>query len=368
MKKSCPYCHAEFEDRTKKIFCCNECKIVAKSIEKHPNGSNYVECQICKCRASDLHKHITRYHKISIEEYCKNFNIKEIDLQSQALRSHNSEMQKKAYAEGRLYGWGKGDANPSKRKEVRDGRKSIFSKNCEKYDNMTEEEKEIIIQNLLKDLSKKKKEENNNPLTKEYYIKRGATETEAKMLLNERQRTFSRNICIEKFGKAEGERRFQERQDKWQNSLNSLPQEEIIRINKAKASSTKFVCAYSKISQQLFNAIFEKIKNDYTNIFYATHKSRMHENSNANFEYEVVLEDGIHRFFLDFYVKDNNKVIEFDGDYWHGEKRGNQKRDREREEKLKQLGFNNIFHVKECDYRNDPEKILNDCIDFIRGN
>ena len=28
------------------------------------------------------------------------------------------------------------------------------------------------------------------------------------------------------------------------------------------------------------------------------------------------------QFFLDFYVKDNNKVIEFDGDYWHGEKRG----------------------------------------------
>lgn len=28
-------------------------------------------------------------------------------------------------------------------------------------------------------------------------------------------------------------------------------------------------------------------------------------------------------YFLDFYVEDNNKVIEFDGDYWHGEKRGN---------------------------------------------
>jgi len=25
------------------------------------------------------------------------------------------------------------------------------------------------------------------------------------------------------------------------------------------------------------------------------------------------------KFFLDFYIKDNNKVIEFDGDYWHGE-------------------------------------------------
>lgn len=28
-------------------------------------------------------------------------------------------------------------------------------------------------------------------------------------------------------------------------------------------------------------------------------------------------------YFLDFYVKDNNVAIEFDGDYWHSEKRGN---------------------------------------------
>lgn len=365
MKKTCPQCHSSFEDHTKRIFCSEECRIVAKSIDKYPDGSDYVECQICGCRASDLHKHITRYHKISIEDYCQRFNIEEIDLQSLALRNHNSEMQKKAYAEGRLQGWGKGDANPSRRKEVLEGRKSIFSKNCEKYDGMTDEEKEAAIDKLLKDLAKKKKEENNNPLTIEYYINRGATEEEAKKLLNERQRTFSLEICIEKFGKEEGEKRFKVRQEKWQNSLNSLPPEEIKRINKAKASASKFVCAYSKISQELFDKIFEQIKDSYSNIFYATHGNQ--ENLNANFEYEVLLEDEIHRFFLDFYVKDVNKVIEFDGDYWHGEKRGNQQRDREREEKLKQLGFTDIFHVKECDYRSNPEKIVKECIDFIRS-
>ena len=90
------------------------------------------------------------------------------------------------------------------------------------------------------------------------------------------------------------------------------------------------------------------------------------ENSNKNFAYEVILEDEIHRFFLDFYVKDNNKVIEFDGDYWHGEKRGNQKREQERENKLKQLGFVNIIHVKECDYKADPQKVVDECIRFIK--
>ena len=65
-------------------------------------------------------------------------------------------------------------------------------------------------------------------------------------------------------------------------------------------------------------------------------------------------------------MKDNNKVIEFDGDYWHGEKRGNQQREQERENKLKQLGFVNIMHVKECDYNADPQKVVDECIRFIK--
>ena len=364
MKKTCPKCHTIFEDHTKSVFCCEECRIIGKSIQKHPNGTDYVECKICGCRASDLHKHITKYHKMSINDYCKRFSIEEIELQSNSLRKHNSDMQKKAYAEGRLQGWGTGDNNPSRRKEVKEGRKSIFSKNCEKYDGMSDSEKDKVIQALLKDVSQKKKENNNNPLTIEYYIKRGATEKEAKALLKKRQKTFSLDQCIEKLGEEVGRKRFQERQERWRHTLDSLPSEEKERINKAKASSTKFVCAYSKISQQLFNEIFEIIKNDYSNIFYATYGNQ--ENPDINAEYEVVLEDGIHRFFLDFYVKDNNKVIEFDGDYWHGEKRGNQQRDKEREQKLKQLGFINIFHVKERDYKNDPEKVIKECIEFIR--
>ena len=359
MKKICPRCHNTFENHTKNIFCSEECRVVGKSMQKYPDGSDYVKCQICGCRASDLHKHITRYHKMTIEDYCKRFNIEEIELQSLTLRNHNSEMQKKAYAEGRLQGWGKGDANPSRRKEVKEGRKSIFSKNCEKYDGMSDEEKEIAIDNILKDLAKKKKEKNNNPLTIAYYLKRGATEEEAKKLLNERQRTFSLEICIEKFGKEEGEKRFKDRQKKWQNTLNQLPQEEIIRINKAKMMNGR---GYSKISQELFFKIYEIIKDNYSQIFFAT------INGEEKFsEYMVIDPKNKSKFFLDFYVKDVNKVIEFDGDYWHGEKSGNQQRDKEREQKLKQLGFTNIFHVKERDYRNDPKKILNDCIEFIKS-
>jgi hypothetical protein len=69
----------------------------------------------------------------------------------------------------------------------------------------------------------------------EYYLKKGYSEDESKKLLSERQATFSLEKCINKHGKEEGTRIFNERQVKWQNTLNSKPQEEIDDINSRKA-------------------------------------------------------------------------------------------------------------------------------------
>lgn len=368
MEKICQCCGKHYEDHTKSKFCSKDCWLVAKTRKQYPDGSDYVECKICGYRGSDLNRHITRYHKISKQEYCNQFNLTILELQSAALRKHNSDMQKLAYKEGRLHGWGKGDANPSRRAEVREGRKSIFSMNCEKYDGMTDEEKKVTIEKLLHNIAQEKAVNNNNPLTIDYYVKRGFTEEAAKEQLKLRQTTFSKEKCVEKYGRESGLERWKNRQEKWQKTLNDKPIEEIERINRLKAKSSKYICAYSKISQELFDNIYEHVKDLYKEIFYATRKFGK-QNFNENFEYEVVLPDNTHRHFLDFYIKDINKVIEFDGDYWHGEKRGNQERDRKREENLKALGYTNILHVREHDYRANPDKVLQECLDFIKeGN
>ena len=365
MKKICLYCNKEFEDHTKSKCCCRKHQLMYKNRQKYPDGSDFVECKICKFRATDLNWHIKKIHLMTIDEYCNKFNIQKIDLQTKAFRKHNSDMQKLAYKEGRLIGWGKGDANPSRRKEVREGRKSIFSENYIGYDGLSKEEKQQKIALLLKTIAENKKKNKTNPLTIEYYLAKGYSKEEAQKKLKNRQATFTLEKCINKYGVDEGTKIFNERQKKWQNTLKNKPIEEIKRINAAKASSAKFICAYSKISQELFDKIYNEIKSQYSMIFYAT-KNDNNKNSNENFEYEVILEDGIHRYFLDFYIKDNNKVIEFDGDYWHGEKRGNQKRDKEREDKLKSLGFTNILHIRECDYKSDPNKVVQECLQFIR--
>ena len=85
---------------------------------------------------------------LTVDEYCDKFSLNALDLQTESLRKLNSDKQKLAVKEGRLTGWAKGDKNPSCRKEVREGRMSIFSMNCCKYDGMTDEEKKQKIQEI----------------------------------------------------------------------------------------------------------------------------------------------------------------------------------------------------------------------------
>ena len=70
----------------------------------------------------------------------------------------------------------------------------------------------------------------------EYYLNKGYSLEESKKLLSKRQRTFSLDICIEKYGKEKGTQIWQDRQSKWQNTLKSKPQDEIDRINKSKVT------------------------------------------------------------------------------------------------------------------------------------
>lgn len=283
MKKICLYCDNEFETKFKSPYCSKEHMKIHKNILKFPDGCGYVECKICGLRGDDLNRHIKKDHQMTVEDYCQKFNVEKIELQSERYRNHNSEMQKLAYKEGRGKGWGKGDNNPSRRKEVKEGRQSVFSLNYKGYDGLSIEEKQQKIDTLLKELAEKKKENNNNPLTLDYYIKRGFTEDEAKQKIKERQTTFSKEKCIEKYGEEEGLRIFSERQKKWQKTLNSKSLEEIERINKAKMFNGK---GYSNLSQELFNKINDIIKNDFKHIFYATNNPEKNNN-----EYMVINRD-----------------------------------------------------------------------------
>ena len=353
-----PLCGKEFETTaSKRKFCSDECKHEHYMNMKFPEGSDYVVCKECGLKAKQISQHICRVHNMTIGEYCEKHSCSIHDLTCKSLHNNLSINIKKACNEGRC-GWQVGGDNPSKSEYVKSGRRSIFSMNYRGYDRLSDEEKRKKIETVANDVAKVREENGNNTTSIEYYLKRGFSKSESRKMLKDRQRTFTLEKCKEKYGEEEGERIYNERQKRWQYTLNSKSDEEKERIYRAKMFDGR---GYSKISQKMFNEIMEVLGDEFSNVFYATN------NPNKEFN-EYFVNDSVNNriYFLDFYVKDNNKVIEFDGDYWHGEKRGNQERDAIRETNLRNLGFVNIKRIRERDYREHPEQVVSECVEFIR--
>jgi very-short-patch-repair endonuclease len=113
---------------------------------------------------------------------------------------------------------------------------------------------------------------------------------------------------------------------------------------------------YSKISQKLFDDIKNSLPKD-LKIYYA-------EN---NGEYFINLNDeqkiNMNKFCIrpDFLI--DNKIIEFNGDYWHKYTKDS---DNNRYEFLKSLGYD-ILVIQECDYKKTPHNVLEKCLQFING-
>lgn len=173
---------------------------------------------------------------------------------------------------------------------VHDSSNSPFSMEYKGYEGMTEEEKRDHIKKITKRGSSDRTSTQIG-----YWTKRGYTEEEAKQKISERQRTFTLEKCIEKYGEEEGRKRWEARQEKWQKNY----------------KKTNF----SAISQKLFWELYNQIDFDKDNIFFATIKDGQKMEDGKNYEY--VLKVGGSIIKPDFFVKKKGLIIEFDGVYWH---------------------------------------------------
>jgi very-short-patch-repair endonuclease len=322
------------------VYCGYSCRI-KNAGNKKCEGKELVKCAICGLERRSLGGHIRRTHKISLTEYMEKYDKIMDDVIPKSVRDKIGE---KVRGENNgAYGHG--------------GKYSPYSKNFVKYETLSEEEKSEKIEKLNKQHGQThiKNQKSSNQIG--YWIRLGYTEDEAIQKVSDRQKTFTKEKCIEKYGEEEGLKRWKERQINWQNTLKSKPIEEQERINRSKFKNN----GYSEISQKLFLEIYEIIKNDYNEIFFAKHG-----NNNMFNNGEYSLHDSAGFIFLDFLVKDTKKCIEFDGDYWHGEARGNKTREETRNMRIINQGYN-LLHVQERDYKENPQKIIQECLNFIHG-
>jgi hypothetical protein len=130
----------------------------------------------------------------------------------------------------------------------------------------------------------------------EYWIDKGYNEEEAKNKVKESQSTFSLEKCIEKYGIIEGLEVWENRQEKWQTTLNSKTVEEIERINKNKNS----IRLKDSIQETIVH--YKKIRN--MDLFSDI------ESLSANIKEKIKNEPHIAYYTPEYYVKNNIQKIQ----------------------------------------------------------
>jgi very-short-patch-repair endonuclease len=152
----------------------------------------------------------------------------------------------------------------------------------------------------------------------------------------QRQR-FSESWYIKKYGEEEGKKQW-------------LKYREYMAKLSMKAQNTNGA-NFSKISQKLFDTIVQKTNIPKEEVFY--------KNCNG----EKIIKKYINSKYAGFYCLDflyKNKVIEFDGKWWHKEPQKNMERDLYLESK----GYE-VLRIKEEDFKKNPIAELDKCLIFL---
>ena len=318
--KKCERCGVEFLASSNYVHFCEECGIIAKkerrqraykknASKKHKeiikNGIEGVDYIINlwtgepTTRINDGHFK-DRFPGKTIDDYIREFPNaplvceKTANKLSEVMKSYMNRPEiKQKYSD--LF---KGDKNPNaKCNTTEEYRKSIspFSKSFKKYEGMTDEEKEKQIREYLQC---DRDDRNTNQV--KYWINKGYSEKEAKQKVSERQNTFTLEKCIDKYGVEEGTRIYIERQKNWSNTMEDKYKHGLFN------RTPNFV---SKFEKDMVDSIIEELLLDLDIDDIYCYKNRQFILKNDNEECKN------NRFLYDF--KFENKIIEFNGDYWH---------------------------------------------------
>ena len=131
----------------------------------------------------------------------------------------------------------------------------------------------------------------------DYYINKGMTIEEAEKALKERQNTVSLKSFQRKYGEEEGLKRFNDRNKKWQDTLNNKPEEEKQRLYEARIAG------------------FRKASSNSISIEETSILNLLEEKYNIKIERQIGLDYQGKIYLFDGKYKD--VIIEFNGDYWH---------------------------------------------------
>lgn len=111
----------------------------------------------------------------------------------------------------------------------------------------------------------------------------------------------------------------------------------------------------SAVSQELFGELMTRC--DFLN-------DQNTNYSNLNYEFAInipkhLIAENTNKYYYAIDFKYDNKLIEYDGEYWH-----DQDRDDAKDNLVNTLGYE-IIHIKHTDYIKDPESQIKKCLKFL---
>lgn len=188
----------------------------------------------------------------------------------------------------------------------------------------------------------------------EFYLNQGMSKDDAKKALKKRQSTFTLEKCIQRYGEDKGKEMYIKRQQKWKSSLQKS-------FNHSGSPYTQ-----SNISLKMITDLCNKLKIE------VPEKELCLINENENKKHN--------HYFYDFNYK--NVIIEFNGDYWHCNpliwKSSDYNKslhltaqevwEKDLDKKIcaEKHGYK-VFIVWDKDYKENPDKVINSCIEFINN-
>jgi uncharacterized C2H2 Zn-finger protein len=186
-----------------------------------------------------------------------------------------------------------------------------------------------------------------------YWLKKGFSEEESKKKIEDKKEEikFTLKNCIKWYGEFDGPIKFKERQEKWIKTMRTKSSEEISRINRLKVYSDFF---QSKAELELIKIL--------------------------NLESCFVIPDGDSGYVFD--MRKNNKLIEYNGDFWHCNPKIYERnyfnkrlkmfswqkweKDEIKSNYAKEKGYE-ILIIWEDDFKKDKENVIKKCVEFLNG-
>jgi hypothetical protein len=172
-----------------------------------------------------------------------------------------------------------------------------------------------------------------------FYLKKGYDEIESKKLLSKRQKTFSLETCIDKYGIEKGKNIWENRQEKWKKSIEGKITKEMTDsislnyfINKYEGNidiataefEKSFIKRYnnskfgkaSKSSMKLFKHLINWCEKEGLKYFCGVDNKR---------EYYLVDKDLGKIYAYDFTIPEKKLIFEYHGKFWHTKKESDSK-------------------------------------------